>query len=364
MMTSYSKYLRSAATGALICLAAAASARNAVSWDHTTHNFGAFDEGDGRVSCRFVFVNTGTEPVSVVAARPSCGCTAPSYPTAPVAPGDSGVVTVTYDPAGRPGRFDKFVAVDLSYPDSRVKLHIVGTVVGSEGSVAQRFPVDCGGGMRLNRSVLMFGDVAKDKLRTAFLTGYNMGHDTLHPTLAAAPPYIEAEFTPAAVPPGEQVSIACFFRSDRTPLYGLVADSIAIAPAPGAAPCTVPTVAMVNEDFSRLTPGQIAKAPIARLQSSSLDFGTLRRTDTPRSLTTEITNEGRRNLEIRRVYTTDPGVSVSVDRTTVKKGHHATITVTADPAAVPGAMLNARISIITNDPANPTTTLRAVGELR
>lgn len=363
-MTINSAYLRSFAATAALALAMLAFGRNSVSWDHTTHNFGAFDETDGRVSCQFVFVNTGTEPVSIVAARPSCGCTAPSYPTAPIAPGDSGTVTVTYDPAGRPGRFDKFVAVDFSYPDSRTKLHIVGTVVGSEGSVAQRFPVECGNGLRLNRSTLMFGDVAKDKLRTAFLTGYNMGYDTLRPSLSAAPPFIDAEFTPAAVAPGEQVSIACFFRSDRTPLYGLVADSIAITPTPGAQACTVPVVAMVREDFSRLTPGQLAKAPIAHLENSSLDFGNLERIGEPRQRTTTLLNRGRRNLEIRRIYTTDPGVSVSADRTTVKKGKQATITVTIDPASLPGSLLNARISIITNDPANPTITLRAVGELR
>lgn len=336
-----------------------ASAGPEVRWSTTTHNFGAFDEEAGRVSCDFTFVNTGTEPVSIIAARASCGCTAPRYSTDAIAPGDSGRVTVTYDPAGRPGRFDKFVAVDFSYPNSRVKLHVVGTVVGSVGSVAQRFPVECGGALRLNRNALMFGDVPKNKMRSAFLTAYNTGHDTLRPALAAAPPFVEVQFEPAAVAPGEQVSIACFFRSDLSPLYGLVADSIAIAPTTGAEPCSIPVVAMVKEDFSRLTPGQLSKAPVSRLADNSLDFGTLSGQST---LSTTITNQGRSNLEIRRVYTTDPGVTVTTDRNTVKKGKQATITVTVDPDAMPGRLLNARISVITNDPANPVRTLRAVGK--
>lgn len=351
-----------AAAVAALCVGGAWG-RSEVRWTATTHDFGAFDEEAGRVSCEFTFVNTGTEPVAIVAARASCGCTAPRYSTEAIAPGDSGNITVTYDPAGRPGRFDKFVAVDFSYPDSRVKLHVVGTVVGSVGSVAQRFPVECGGALRLNRNALMFGDVSKNKMRSAFLTGYNTGHDTLRPSLASAPPFVEVQFEPAAVAPGEQVSMACFFRSDRTPLYGLVADSIAIAPTAGAEPCTVPVVAMVKEDFSRLTPGQLAKAPVSRLAVGALDFGALDRAAGPASLTATLTNQGRSNLEIRRIYTTDPGVTVTVDRTTVKKGREAVITVTVDPAVLPGRLLNARISVVTNDPANPVRTLRAAGQI-
>ncbi len=359
---SFNKILAVAAVaGACTAFAAAAPG---VRWSTTTHNFGAFDEEAGRVSCTFTFVNTGSEPVSIIAARPSCGCTAPSYPTAPVAPGDSGVVTVTFDPAGRPGRFDKFVAVDFSYPDSRVKLHVKGTVVGSDGSVAQRFPVESGAGLRLNRNALMFGDVAKDKMRSAFITGYNTSHDTLRPSLAAAPRFVEVQFEPEAVAPGEQVTLACFFRSDLTPLYGLVADSIAIAPTAGASAFTVPVVAMVKEDFSRLTPGQLSKAPVGRLESESLDFGEISRSAGPTSLSTALTNQGKNTLEIRRVYTTDPGVTVQTDCTGVKKGKEATITVTVDPAALPGRILNARISVITNDPSNPVRTLRAVGRIK
>lgn len=348
---------------AALAAAIALPARESVRWSATTHNFGAFDEDAGRVSCNFTFVNTGTEPVSIIAARPSCGCTAPTFPTEAIAPGDSGTVTVTYDPAGRPGRFNKFVAVDFSFPDSRTKLYITGTVVGSAGSVEQRFPVDCGGPLKLNRNAVMFGEVDKNKMRTAFITAYNTGHDTLVPVVSSKPPYIDVQFEPEAVAPGEQTTVAFFFCSDRTPLYGLVTDSLSLSYNGGANQCAIPTVALVREDFSRLTPGQMTKAPVARLAENTLDFGTIGRGDDSISRTATISNLGKRTLEVRRVYTTDPGVEVSIDRTSIKKGKEALITVKVNPELLPGAILNARISIITNDPANPTITLRAVGEI-
>ena len=60
-----------------------------VRWLQTTHDFGAFKEDDGKVTCEFSFVNTGDEPVTVRAARASCGCTTPSFTKTPIEPGDT-----------------------------------------------------------------------------------------------------------------------------------------------------------------------------------------------------------------------------------------------------------------------------------
>lgn len=346
----------------LICFSAGARTPK-ITWNETTHDFGAFDEGVGPVTCDFIFTNGGSESVSVVSARASCGCTAPRFSLDPVAPGQSGVISVTYDPQGRPGRFNKYVSVKFSDDAESRKLYVVGTVVGDEGSLEQRYPVKAAENMRFNRGVAMFGDVDKGHMRHTFINAYNAGHDTLRPAVVAKPDFIEWQCVPAAVPPGEQVGIALYFYSDRTPLYGLVSDSIAIAPNPGAEAMTFPIVALVREDFSRLTPNQLKKAPVARLASKSLDFGRLERTGEPVTKSVELFNDGKNKLEIRRIYTTDPGVEVSVDRKSVKKGKSAVVTVTVDPSALPGALLNARINIITNDPTAPVLTLRAVAEL-
>ena len=85
----------------VIIAALALSASADVTWLETTHDFGAFQEDLGPVSCQFRFVNTNPEPVAIVAARASCGCTTPQYPREAIAPGDTAVITVSYDPAKR-----------------------------------------------------------------------------------------------------------------------------------------------------------------------------------------------------------------------------------------------------------------------
>ena len=72
---------------------------------------------------------------------------------------------------------------------------------------------------------------------------------------------------------------------------------------------------------------------------------------------------------MRRVYSSDPGISVSIDKTKLKPGKEAVITATVDTAQLPGALLNARVAVITNapaliphDPGHPTQIIRLVGE--
>lgn len=345
--------------------ATAAYASESVQWLETNHNFGAFDENMGRVSTVFRFVNTGTEPVSIVAARASCGCTAPEYDRAPVAPGDTAAVTVTYDPAGRPGRFSKYVAVDFSYEGSRQKLTIEGTVVGNSASVAQQYPAECTSMLRLSRGAAMMGDVVKGQLKTLFLKAYNASHDSIRPSVSNLPKYVSVTVAPERVAPGEQCSFIFYFRSDRCPLYGLVSDTLYVSPDPlSSTICPLPLTALVNEDFTKLSPKQLAKAPAIRIENPSVDFDVLEGASPAVERTVEIANTGKSTLEIRRVYTATPGVSVSIDRTSLKPGKKATIKVCVNPAELTGALLNARISVISNDPTQPIATIRAVGTIR
>ena len=344
--------------------AIAANATDSVEWLETNHNFGAFDENMGRVSTVFHFVNTGSEPVSIVAARASCGCTAPQYDRAPIAPGDTGAITVTYDPAGRPGRFSKYVAVDLSYEASRQKLTIEGTVVGSSASVAQQYPAECTSMLRLARGAAMMGDVVKGQLKTLFLKAYNSSHDSISPSVSNLPKYVDVTVAPERVAPGEQCSFIFYFRSDRCPLYGLVSDTLYVSPDPlSSTICPLPLTALVNEDFTRLTPKQLAKSPLIHIADPSADFGTFSIAAATMTRTVEIASMGKSTLDIRRVYTVTPGVTATIDRTAIKPGKKASITISVQPDKLEGALLNARISVISNDPTHPVTNIRAVGTI-
>lgn len=341
----------------------ALSASAGVNWLETSHDFGAFDEDMGPVSTDFRFVNTSSEPVAIVSARASCGCTSPVYPKSAIAPGDTARITVTYDPAARPGRFTKYVGVTLSDDEPMQKLYIKGTVVGSAQSVAQRFPADCGTSFQLAKGALMVGEVAKGQMRTVFLEAYNRSADTIRPRVDNLPPYLEVNTTPEAVPPGEQMTFIFYMHSAKCPLYGLVNDTLYVRTNPDAdIDCELPAVAVVREDFSKLSPKQLKKAPHVKIENPSVDFDVLG--NEPVTMSAVIRNTGKSPLLLRRVYTADKGVTVAASEKSVKPGKEAAINITVNPAELPGALLNARISLITNDPDNPTATIRAVGQIK
>lgn len=341
----------------------AADAQPKAEFTETIHDFGAFDENDGNVTCKFRFVNTGDEPLSVISARATCGCTTPAYTRTAVEPGDTGTVTVTYNPTGRPGRFSKKVYIDFNTDPPRETLMIKGVVIGASNTLRGRYPVDAGR-MKLRNSMVLFGDVKKGRAKTSFLEVYNASPDTITPQWTGVPGYLRITSPVESIPPGEQTSYSFYLTTDRTDTYGIITDSVMLSPTAGAEDSfKVDIVAIVEEDFSTMTPGQRAAAPVIKTDDTSLDFDRLTRNNGPVTRTFTVRNDGKSDLMLRRVYTTDPGVTVTADRDKVKKGKTATITVTVDPAAIPSEILNARISIIANDPENPTTIVRAVGQI-
>lgn len=100
-----------------------------ITFAEDTHDFGTIKEDGGNVSYEFTFTNTGDAPLLIVNATASCGCTRPSFPKKPVAPGKSEKIKVTYVPVNRPGEFNKTVTVRTNAKkQKKVTLKIKGFV--------------------------------------------------------------------------------------------------------------------------------------------------------------------------------------------------------------------------------------------
>lgn len=93
------------------------------------YDFGKIQEKGGLVTHEFQFVNEGDGNLIILDAKAECGCTRPSYSDAPVAPGKTGKLKVSYNPLGRPGSFDKTVTVTTSGNPRKVRVKIRGVVV-------------------------------------------------------------------------------------------------------------------------------------------------------------------------------------------------------------------------------------------
>jgi len=75
----------------------------------------------------FVFTNNGTEDLKIKNAKGSCGCTVPTVPKEPIAPGESGEIGVKYA-TNRVGPFTKTITVTTNASKKPVILTIKGKV--------------------------------------------------------------------------------------------------------------------------------------------------------------------------------------------------------------------------------------------
>ncbi len=105
----------------------------ALEFEKRVHDFGTIQEVDGRVEAIFEFKNISNKPITLTNVRASCGCTTPNWPKEPIAPGKSSYITATYNPAGRPGNFNKSITIHYQKAGdekaSAIILNIKGSVV-------------------------------------------------------------------------------------------------------------------------------------------------------------------------------------------------------------------------------------------
>ena len=346
------------------------SAQGVASWLESGHDFGTIREEDGKVSCVMRVVNTGDSALVVLRVRTSCGCTAVDYTREPLAPGDTGRVSITYSPKNRPGEFEKDIFVYTNAREQRSRLIIKGNVIPEPCTLDKEYPVAVGA-LRLSGSLLPIGEVTRGRGRTAYLSGYNASRDTLVVTTMHVPPHLQANAVPDTVPPGAVTTLTVHVDSQRAPLWGLNTDSLDVLAEPlhevSEAPSAITRIEVmtnVRESFERLTAQQRERAPVAALSCGErLLFPTVTKGEVARQTFT-ITNQGRDVLMLRRLWSGTPGIVATADRTEVKRGKHATITVEVDTSHCDSLVLNQLLAVMTNDPDHPNQLIRLVGELK
>ena len=106
-------------------------ARPTLLFQDTMHAFGTISEGHV-VTHQFAFRNEGPGEVLIADVSTTCGCTVPkTWPRHALAPGEEGVLEVSFDSHDKSGPQDKVISVVANTDPSVVRLHLVGEVLTS-----------------------------------------------------------------------------------------------------------------------------------------------------------------------------------------------------------------------------------------
>lgn len=91
-----------------------------IKFEKDVHDFGQLKQY-GNATTEFVFKNTGNSPLIISNAKGSCGCTVPTWPHEPIAPGASSVIKVKYD-SKRIGPINKSVTITSNASNTPTKV--------------------------------------------------------------------------------------------------------------------------------------------------------------------------------------------------------------------------------------------------
>jgi hypothetical protein len=192
-----------------------------ITFEKTTHDFGKINEADGRVTTVFEFKNEGMSPLVLTNVRASCGCTTPKWTREPIMPGAVGEITVTYNPSGRPGRFQKTITITSNASEPTTRLYIKGEVISKPVNPAETYPTKIGE-LNFKKKTLNFGALRQGQVKTLEIPYTNLSNNvvTLDAYLPSNTTYIKPFVSVKEVKPHETGKIQVTLTTTEANLYG------------------------------------------------------------------------------------------------------------------------------------------------
>ena len=102
-----------------------------ISFEETVYKFPRISQGE-KINHKFKFTNTGTKALVISNAKATCGCTQPSFPFVPIAPGEEGYIGVVFDSKGRLGRQKPMITVTTNAKPATYEIYLEGYVDSPE----------------------------------------------------------------------------------------------------------------------------------------------------------------------------------------------------------------------------------------
>ncbi len=304
------------------------------------------------VTAQYVMKNSGTSPLSIREVRTSCGCTTVSFPEAPIAAGQSFVISAVYD-AKTMGHFNKKIGIYSNASDTPLVLSIKGVVVEEKDAPAIDFNCKLGK-VDADKNNVEFDDVSRGDEPVQVINIKNNTDETVEPVLMHLPAYLRAEVRPSRIVPGRTGKVFLQLESQSLRDLGLTQTSVYLGMFAGDKVSTEKEImvsAILLPDFENMTSQQKADAPKLRLSSGSIELGRFAGKKQKKGKII-IANEGRTPLEIRSLQMFTAGLEVSLSNKTIAPGQKAELKVTAIADMLGKTKAKPRILLITNDPEN------------
>jgi hypothetical protein len=99
-----------------------------LTFEESSKDFGDITQGD-KVEHVFKLENTGNAPLVISNVAATCGCTVPSWPKEPIAPGKTAEIKVTFNSAGKMGKQNSVVRIYSNATEPIEKVSMISNVL-------------------------------------------------------------------------------------------------------------------------------------------------------------------------------------------------------------------------------------------
>ena len=339
--------------GMLFVLNTAVWSQASISFAKTTHDFGNIKEEVGSASCEFTFTNKGKSPLLIYKATSSCGCTTPLYSKEPIAPGAKSTIKVSYSTADRVGTFQKNITIYTNDPNTEVvNLIIRGSVLPSDEDATLSYPNNFQG-LRLNRINVPILEAKIGSIRTEMIELRNTNTVPVNIRFNKVPKHIHLMVSSTRLLAGQSGTITIKYVAGEAKDYGRREDFFYLYTNEKDKTNINNRIfvsALITEDFSKLSSGQLQNAPSINFSDTRIGLGNMTRNATKQT-TIQLTNKGKSNLIIHKIVPEYNGIKVGIAAKTIAPGKSATVSLSFFSGSFSGNIVQ-RVTFYTNDPKN------------
>lgn len=320
-----------------------------VDFNTTAYDFGAnYPEGTP-VEFDFIIKNIGKSDLIIRKVKASCGCTTVNPSKTVLKPGESSNIKAKFRTNGYSGRQSKSITVITNDPKRpTMVLRLSGTVVKDKDKV---------GTIKLDKERISFGKTMVNEVYTDTIKYKNTGKVDVTVTLDGKVDYANFLFAPEVVKPNQSGKIIVSFNPQKRNDWGEINDLFILKVNGAKFDKKLMLSANIQENFASLDKKQLKNAPRVSFDKTVHEYSAAN--GTPELVEFSVTNKGKESLVLRKVSSPDDDISVKVEKNVVEVGGRSTIsaTIKAKNKGVNDSP-NRTITVITNDPQQPISTLK------
>lgn len=179
-------------------------------------DFGTIREEDGKITQNVKAINISNAPTFIISARTSCGCSSLTYTERELVPGDTAIISVTYDPLNRPGKFLKTAKIFTGNERIGNSFKLKGTVIPSKKNLDRAYP-ETSGVLRLSSKMIDAGEISKSEARPLFVGLYNDSNSPLALAATTDADALEATLMPDTIEPFGIATLTLMLKGRNIP---------------------------------------------------------------------------------------------------------------------------------------------------